>query len=175
MNISEPWIEPGTWSDDGYLGKHRVELLPGAIVSSLWQKLFDLLPDLILIQMPAVVIVNAGAGSRVRCTCEYTHIHTPTLNDRHSQACNETYADKIKNKQKKHTRKSDQNRTNMDNFSPTSTSLPPHQSLYIHYVTLFLPVPNSHSNNKINRQRPWEMEFTFRQPRWQNIISLAQF
>ena len=106
MNISEPWIEPGTWSDDGYLGKHRVELLPGAVVSSLWQKLFDLLPDLILIQMPAVVIVNAGAGSRVRCTCEYTHIHTPTLNDRHSQACNETYADKIKKQTKKtHTKK----------------------------------------------------------------------
>ena len=72
-----------------------------------------------------------------------------------------------------HTCKSDQNGTNTDNFSPTSTSLPPHESLYIHSVTMFLPVPNSHSNNKINRWRPWEMKFTFRQPRSQKHCLLS--
>lgn len=50
------------------LSKHGVELLPRAVVSSLRQKLLDLLPDLILVQMPAVVVVNAGACSWVRST-----------------------------------------------------------------------------------------------------------
>lgn len=52
----------------GYLGEHGVELLPRAIVASLGQELLDLLPHLILVQMPAVVVVDAGARSRVRRT-----------------------------------------------------------------------------------------------------------
>lgn len=52
----------------GYLGKHGVELLPRAVVASLGQELLDLLPHLILVQMPAVVVVDAGARSRVRRT-----------------------------------------------------------------------------------------------------------
>lgn len=50
------------------LSKHGVELLPGAVVSSLGQKLLDLFPDLIFIQMPAIVIVNACAGSWIGST-----------------------------------------------------------------------------------------------------------
>ena len=65
---------------DVYLSEHGVELLPGAIVSSLGKKLFDLLPDLILVQMPAVVIVNAGTCGWVGSTWEYTHTHTHTHN-----------------------------------------------------------------------------------------------
>lgn len=54
------------WLAAGYLGEHGVELLARAIVASLGQELLDLLPHLILVQMPAVVVVDAGARRRVR-------------------------------------------------------------------------------------------------------------
>lgn len=55
-------------SSDTNLSEHGVELFPRAVVTSLRQKLLDLLPDLIFIQMPAVIIINAGACSWVRGT-----------------------------------------------------------------------------------------------------------
>ena len=48
------------------LAEEQVELLARAVVSSLRQEELDLLLDLLLVQMPAVLIVHAGSCCGVR-------------------------------------------------------------------------------------------------------------
>ena len=49
-----------------YLGEHGVELFVGAAIAALREVRLDLLADLVLVQVPAVLGVSAGAGRRVR-------------------------------------------------------------------------------------------------------------
>lgn len=53
-----------------YLGKHKSELVGHVKVAPLRQVAPDSFPDLVLIQVPAVVIIHGGTGCRVRSTCK---------------------------------------------------------------------------------------------------------
>lgn len=53
-----------------YLGKHWIELLSRAIVTTLGEKELHLFFHLFFIQMPTVLIINAGPSCGVRGTCE---------------------------------------------------------------------------------------------------------
>lgn len=56
------------------LAEEQVELLARAVVSSLGQEELDLLLNLLLVQMPAVLIVDAGSRRGVRGPCSHTHL-----------------------------------------------------------------------------------------------------
>lgn len=58
------------------LAEEQVELLARAVVSSLGQEELDLLLNLLFVQMPAVLIVDAGSRRGVRGPCSHTHTHT---------------------------------------------------------------------------------------------------
>ena len=55
------------------LAEEQVELLARAVVSSLGQEELDLLLNLLLIQMPAVLVIHAGPCCRVRGPYTQTH------------------------------------------------------------------------------------------------------
>ena len=52
-----------------HLGEHGVELFVGAAVAALGEVGLDLLPNLLLVQVPAVLGVRAGPGRGVRSAC----------------------------------------------------------------------------------------------------------
>lgn len=60
------------------LAEEQVELLARAVVSSLGQEELDLLLNLLFVQMPAVLIVDAGSRRGVRGPCSHTHLWTGT-------------------------------------------------------------------------------------------------
>lgn len=55
------------------LAKEEVELLARAVVASLRQEELNLLLNLLLVQVPAVLIVHAGSGRGVRGPYEHTN------------------------------------------------------------------------------------------------------
>lgn len=57
------------------LAEEQVELLARAVVSSLGQEELDLLLNLLFIQMPAVLIIDAGSRCGVRGPYSHTHIN----------------------------------------------------------------------------------------------------
>jgi len=66
------------------LAEQQVELLARAVVPSLRQEELDLLLDLLLIQMPAVLIVHAGSCCGIRGSCTHTHKQTHTHTHTHT-------------------------------------------------------------------------------------------
>lgn len=62
----------GVWVMAPDLAEEQVELLARAVVSSLGQEELDLLLNLFFIQMPAVLIVDAGS----RCGVRGPYLHT---------------------------------------------------------------------------------------------------
>lgn len=54
------------WKQLCHLAEQQVELLPWAVVAALREEELDLLLNLLLVQMPAVLVVHAGACCRVR-------------------------------------------------------------------------------------------------------------
>lgn len=57
---------PPVTKHGSHLAEEQVELLARAVVSSLGQEELHLLLDLLLVQVPAVLVVNAGPCSGVR-------------------------------------------------------------------------------------------------------------
>lgn len=53
-------------AESSNLGEEEVELLARAVVAPLGQEEFDLFPNLLLVEMPAVLVVHAGSRRGVR-------------------------------------------------------------------------------------------------------------
>lgn len=62
----------GVWVLPPDLAEEQVELLARAVVSSLGQEELDLLLNLLFIQMPAVLIIDAGSRCGVRGPYSHT-------------------------------------------------------------------------------------------------------
>lgn len=62
----------GVWVLPPDLAEEQVELLARAVVSSLGQEELDLLLNLLFVQMPAVLIIDAGSRCGVRGPCSHT-------------------------------------------------------------------------------------------------------